>query len=102
MDHFYSVFNRILKHIGFLLDFVIHIDKHLARLFHQYGLRVYAIIFGVIFIETGFVVIFGAAVLGDSLNYEIGKFIGPKIFKMKSKRIKQEYLEKTQHFYEKY
>ncbi len=54
MDHFYSVFNRILKHIGFLLDFVIHIDKHLARLFHQYGLRVYAIIFGVIFIETGF------------------------------------------------
>ena len=134
MDHFYSVFNRILKHIGFLLDFVIHIDKHLARLFHQYGLRVYAIIFGVIFIETGFVVmpflpgdsllfasgalagnpmnhinvhilwllIFVAAILGDSLNYEIGKFIGPKIFKMKSKRIKQEYLEKTQHFYEKY
>jgi len=46
--------------------------------------------------------IFVAAILGDSLNYEIGKFFGPKIFKMKSKRIKQEYLEKTQHFYEKY
>ena len=74
MDHFYSVFNRILKHIGFLLDFVIHIDKHLARLFHQYGLRVYAIIFGVIFIETGFVVM--PFLPGDSLLFASGALAG--------------------------
>lgn len=47
-------------------------------------------------------IVFVAAILGDSLNYEIGRYIGPKIFKLKSKRIKPEYLEKTQDFYHKH
>lgn len=120
--------------LKYAFDFVLHIDKHLAQLFNEYGIGIYTILFAIIFIETGLVVmpflpgdsllfaagalsgneanginvhliwliVFIAAILGDSLNYEIGRFIGPKIFKIKSKWIKPEYLEKTQAFYQKH
>lgn len=120
--------------IKYLIDFIMHIDKHLIELTQSYGMRIYGIVFAVIFIETGLVImpflpgdsllfasgalagnpvneinvhmiwliVFIAAVLGDSLNYEIGRFIWPKIFKIKSRFIKQEYLEKTQEFYHKH
>lgn len=117
-----------------LIDFILHIDTHLAQLFIQYWLRIYWILFILIFIETGVVIMpflpwdsllfaawalagnpanwvdihilwllaFFAAVLGDTTNYEIGKFLGKKVFSGKYKRIKQEYLERTQAFYEKH
>lgn len=116
-----------------LADIFLHVDKHLDMLIQTYGLWTYAILTLVVFCETGLVVtpflpgdsllfaagamaargsldvyvvallVFVAAVVGDAVNYSIGKFIGPKVFEYKNSRIfKREYLEKTQHFYEKY
>ena len=96
--------------LAYFLDIVLHLDKHLAALVQQYGLWVYAILFAIIFSETGFVVtpflpgdsllfvagalaalggmdigiligvLIAAAALGNMLNYQIGRFIGPKVF----------------------
>jgi membrane-associated protein len=93
-----------------LVDFVLHIDRHLQEIISQYGLWTYALLFFVIFAETGFVVtpflpgdsllfaagalcagsvlnvhvlalaLTTAAVLGNLLNYAIGAFLGPKVF----------------------
>ncbi|MGH4140599.1 VTT domain-containing protein [Clostridium sp.] len=112
---------------------IMHIDKYLTLLIQQYGLLTYIIIFLIIFIETGlvvmpflpgdsmlfaagalagigsmniftlFVVVYIAAVLGDSTNYHIGKKIGKKILEKKElKYINKEHLEKAQDFYEKH
>lgn len=116
-----------------LLDFIIHLDKHLSSLIQTYGIWTYLILFIIIFLETGLVVtpflpgdsllfaagtfaaakaldvllVFAllslAAVLGDTANYWIGHFVGPKVFHQeKSRFFKKEYLERTHHFYEKY
>lgn len=117
--------------IAFLLDFIINVDQHLGVLIQTYGILVYAILFFVIFLETGFVItpflpgdsllfvagtfaaigaldLFSlfillsiAAVLGDAVNYWIGYNLGPKIFRS-SKLFKEEYLEKAERFYEKH
>ena len=121
--------------IHFLIDFILHIDDHLGEIIQNYGLWIYAIIFLIVFCETGLVVtpflpgdsllfatgaiiaaqpeaglsfwvmygiIFVAAVIGDTTNYHIGKFIGEGVFKKESKYIKKEYLDKTRAFYEKH
>lgn len=116
-----------------LLDFILHIDKHLAIFLQDYGLWLYGILFLIIFVETGLVVmpflpgdsllfatgalaaatgaldptlliilLFIAAVLGDTLNYHIGKYIGPKAFERDSKWINRQQLIKTQKFFEKH
>jgi membrane-associated protein len=117
-----------------IIDFILHIDKHLVELTSQYGIWVYAILFIIVFCETGlvvtpflpgdsllfaagaiialpdsglniilmFFVILIAAVLGDAVNYHIGKTIGAGIFKKESRFIKKEYLVKTEQFYEKH
>jgi membrane-associated protein len=116
-----------------LLDFVLHLDKHLSSLIQTYGLWTYLILFVIIFLETGlvvtpflpgdsllfaagtfaaagalnvlwlFVALSAAAILGDTVNYWIGHFIGPKVFHQKKSRFfKKEYLERTHRFYEKY
>jgi membrane-associated protein len=116
-----------------LIQFILHIDKHLLDLCTQYGVWVYAILFVVIFCETGFVVtpflpgdslIFAvgslaaigalniwtailllviAAFAGDTANYWIGHYVGPKIFhKEKVPLLNKEYLERTHRFYEKH
>lgn len=117
-----------------IIDFILHIDKHLVELTSQYGVWVYAILFIIVFCETGLVVtpflpgdsllfaagaiialpdsglniilmffiILVAAVLGDAVNYHIGKTIGAGIFKKESRFIKKEYLVKTEQFYEKH
>lgn len=116
-----------------LFDFIRHIDKHLAEIMMQYGTLTYVILFAIVFCETGLVVtpflpgdsllfaagalapigglniiilaviLFIAAVLGDSVNYAVGKYIGPKVFEKKDSKIfRKEYLEKTQYFYDKY
>ena len=116
-----------------LLDLFLHLDKHLDVLIQGYGVWAYLVLFLIIFAETGLVVtpflpgdslLFAAgalaaggsldikilfllltiaAIVGDSLNYQIGYFIGPKVFeKRNSKIFRPEYLERTQRFYEKY
>ncbi|EOR92998.1 DedA protein [Arcticibacter svalbardensis MN12-7] len=117
-----------------MIDFVLHIDKHLVEIVSEYNTWTYLILFVIIFAETGFVVtpflpgdsllfaagaiiarpesglniflmallLIAAAVLGDMANYHIGDYIGPKAFSGKYKLLKKEYLEKTQHFYDKH
>jgi len=115
-----------------IIDTFLHLDRNLALFTSNYGSLVYGLLFLIIFMETGFVVtpflpgdsllfaggaiaaggslnilllfaIFvSAAFLGDTLNYWIGHFVGPKIFERESKLIKKEYLNKAHRFYEKY
>ena len=118
--------------IQFLIDFIIHIDIHLGQIINNYGTNTYSILGAIIFGETGLVVtpflpgdslLFAAgafsglwhlniyiltmslilcAILGNSSNYLIGKFIGKKIINKDSRFIKKQYIEKTGRFYEKY
>ncbi len=116
-----------------LIDFVLHIDKHLGELIIQYGIWSYLILFVIIFAETGFVftpflpgdsllfaagtfaaigsfnitlliiVLALAAIAGDTVNYWIGNYIGPKIFKKdKIRFLKKEHLQRTHEFYERH
>ena len=102
--------------IAFLLDFILHVDRHLEAFVQGYGLWVYALLFLVIFVETGVVVmpflpgdsllfvvgamcgagllsfpvavplLFVAAVLGDQCNYSIGRHFGPRVFQWEQSR----------------
>ncbi|WP_353132698.1 DedA family protein [Pseudopedobacter sp.] len=117
-----------------LIDFILHIDKHLSEIIKDYQVWTYLILFIIIFAETGFVVtpflpgdsllfaagaligagntglniyllallLFIAAILGDTVNYEIGKYYGAKAFSGKIKFLKKEYLTKTQNFFVKH
>lgn len=115
-----------------ILDFFLQIDKNLVWVIQTYGVMSYGILFVVIFMETGLVVtpflpgdslIFAAgalaasgsfnivwlwlllvtaAFLGDTVNYWIGHFIGPKVFEKDHKLLKKKHLEKAQAFYDKH
>ena len=116
-----------------ILDIALHLDKYLSAIILQYGIWTYAILFVVIFVETGFVVmpflpgdslLFAAgtfaalkalkigwlllilsvaAVLGDTINYWVGRRLGPKVFSREDARFfKKEYLDRTHAFYEKH
>ncbi len=116
-----------------IIDIFLHLDKHLNEIILQYGVLTYLILFLIVFAETGlvvtpflpgdsllfaagtfaafgslnvsllFLILSAAAILGDSVNYSVGKFLGPKIFKKeKIKFLKKEHLDKTHRFYEKY
>lgn len=115
------------------IDIVLHLDKHLVLLVESYGVWVYAILFAIVFMETGFVVtpflpgdsllfvagavaaaggmdvglvaatLITAALCGDNVNYWIGRFLGPKVFKYEGSRwLKQENLDRTHAFMEKH
>lgn len=115
------------------IEIFLHLDKHLNTVIQNYGALTYLILFLIIFCETGLVVtpilpgdslLFAAgtfaamgslnvamlffllalaAIGGDTLNYWIGHFVGPKVFAQeKNKFFKKEYLDKTHQFYEKY
>ena len=119
----------------FILDFILHIDQYMISIVQDYHTWAYAILFIIIFCETGLVltpflpgdsllfvagaisalpgmpidihilvlIVFTAAVLGDSCNYMIGHFFGRKLFHNPNSRIfKQSYLDKTHEFYKKY
>jgi len=121
--------------LHWLIDFVLHLDRHLVELLAQYGSWIYALLFIIIFAETGFVVtpflpgdslLFGvgalaavdtsgtlsaplaalalalAAVLGNTLNYAIGRKLGPAAFTGRYRFMKVEYLHRTQAFFERY
>ena len=116
-----------------LLDIFLHLDKHLEMVVQNYGVWVYALMFAIIFVETGLVVmpflpgdsllfVAGAiaavggldllgvmalltvtAVLGDALNYSIGRYIGPKVFQWEDSRFfNREAFDRTHAFYEKH
>ncbi len=102
--------------IAFLIDFILHVDKHLEAFVASYGAWVYALLFLIVFVETGVVVmpflpgdsllfIVGAlcgaglmsfplactllvvaAILGDQCNYSIGRYLGPKVFQWEDSR----------------
>lgn len=118
--------------IKFLIDFVLHMDVHLSEIIGNYGAWTYGILFLIIFLETGFVVtpflpgdslLFAAgsfaalgdlnpvylfillsiaAVLGDTINYSIGAYIGPRAFSGEIKYLKKEHLDRTSEFYDKH
>lgn len=115
-----------------VVHFILKIDVHLVEITAQYGVWSYAILFLIVFAETGLVVtpflpgdsllfaagalsalgtlniwvmmalLFVAAVLGDAVNYHIGRAMGPKVLSGRYRFLKKEYLEKTQGFYDKY
>lgn len=115
-----------------LVDFIIHIDKHLVEITTQYGTATYAILFAIIFAETGLVftpflpgdsllfaagsiaalgsldvhtlagLLIAAAIIGDNTNYWIGRYIGPKLCEKYPRFIKKQYLDKTHAFFEKH
>ena len=116
-----------------LVDFILHIGDHLQELVNNYGNWIYAILFAIVFCETGLVVLpflpgdsmlfaagtiaavgdmnifvligllIVAAILGDFVNFEIGKHFGQKLFSNPNSKIfKQSYLQKTHDYYEKY
>ncbi|MEK6809579.1 MAG: VTT domain-containing protein, partial [Nanoarchaeota archaeon] len=115
------------------LDIVLHLDVHLKSIIETYDLWTYAFLFLVIFCETGliftpflpgdsllfaagafaaigslnialvFLLIFIASVLGDFVNFNVGKYLGPRIFKKeRSLLFNKDYLIHTEQFYEKY
>ena len=118
--------------ITFLIDFILNIDTHLAALVANYGLWIYAILFLIVFCETGLVVtpflpgdsllfvagtlaalgkmdvhllvmlLIVAAILGDGVNYAIGKHVGLKLFDRFPRLLKRSYLNKTHAFYAKH
>jgi membrane-associated protein len=119
--------------ISKFIDLIVHLDKHLGNLIDLYHVWIYGILFVVIFCETGlvvtpflpgdsllfaagtfaaigklkvawlFAILAAAAVLGDTLNYWLGHYFGPKVFHREKTRIfKKEYLDRTHAFYERY
>jgi membrane-associated protein len=105
-----------MEYIAFLIDFILHVDKHLQAFVTAYGTWVYALLFLIIFVETGVVVmpflpgdsllfvvgamcgvglmdygtsvalLWAAAVLGNQSNYTIGRMLGPKVFQWEQSR----------------
>jgi len=119
-----------MEFITFLIDLFLHIDEHLATIINQYGTWTYALLFLVIFLETGFVVtpflpgdsllfaagtfaslgslnllpllglLMFAAVLGDTVNYWIGHALGDRAYQIKW--VRKDYLDRTHAFFEKH
>src|SRR6266545_2415382 len=121
-----------------LIDFVLHFDKHLLEFVRDYGSWVYALLFTIVFAETGFVVtpflpgdsllfaagalcargdlsimamlglLIVAAVAGNTVNYAIGRFIGPRVFTASDsggamgRLLNRQYLERAHTFFEQY
>ncbi|MDD2510701.1 MAG: DedA family protein [Syntrophomonas sp.] len=117
----------------YLIDVIVHLDKHLIEIINSYGPGAYLIIFLVIFCETGLVVtpflpgdslifvlgalaangdinlyvigglLMVAAITGNVVNYQIGRYLGPRVFEQDNSRfLKKEYLLRTRDFYEKH
>jgi membrane-associated protein len=102
--------------ISFLIDFILHVDDHLQAFVQAYGVWVYALLFLIVFVETGVVVmpflpgdsllfvvgalagaglmsypvavavLLAAAILGDQCNYTIGRWVGPRVFQWENSR----------------
>jgi len=122
-----------MEYASFLVDFILHVDRHLSAFVQAYGAWVYALLFIIIFVETGLVVmpflpgdsllfvvgalcglglmslplamllLVSAAVLGDQVNYSIGRRIGPRVFAWPNSRwFNRAAFDRTHAFYEQY
>lgn len=122
-----------MEWVYWFIDVFLHLDRHLAEVIADYGVYTYALLFLIVFCETGLVVtpilpgdsllfaagtfaglgslnlglLFGllsvAAIAGDTVNYAVGAYLGPKVFDFpKSRFFNPEHLRKTQHFYERH
>jgi membrane-associated protein len=122
-----------LELLQLVISFILHIDQHLLELFNQYGLWIYGILFLIIFCETGLVVtpllpgdsllfatgaliagtslnvhtmaltLIGAAILGNVVNYTIGRYFGAHLFRNPDSRwFRRDYLLRAQQFFAKY
>jgi membrane-associated protein len=115
-----------------IVDFVLHIDVHLQEIIGKYGGLTYLILFLIVFAETGLVVtpilpgdsllfaagtfaalgsldpfvltglLIVAAVVGDGVNYWIGHWVGPRAFSGKVRWLREDYLKRTEAFYERH
>jgi membrane-associated protein len=115
-----------------VMDLFLHLDQHLNRIVTDYGVWTHLILFAIIFAETGLVVtpflpgdsllfaagalaalgsldlgllvvlLIGAAILGDTVNYWVGAWIGPRAFSGNLKFLRKDYLDRTHAFYEKH
>ncbi len=116
-----------------LVDLLVHLDRHLVWVVENYGVWIYALLFLIVFCETGLVVtpflpgdsllfvagtlaaagamdvhwvvllLIAAAILGDTVNYWIGKAVGPRVFHEENARFfRKEYLDRTHRFYERH
>ena len=115
-----------------LWDIVVHLDRHLQWLVANYGVWIYAILFAIVFAETGLVVtpflpgdsllfvcgalaavggldmtllvvvLISAAVIGDSVNYSFGRWVGPRVFREDRKWLNRKHLDRTHEFYERH
>ena len=116
-----------------LVDLFLHLDRHLAAICHDYGAWTYLILTLVVFAETGlvvtpflpgdslifaagalaglgaldpwliFILLSAAAIAGDTVNYWIGHYLGPRVLKSETSRIfRREYLDRTHAFFERY
>ena len=119
--------------VAFLVDFILHVDQHLLEFVQAYGTWVYALLFAIVFVETGVVVmpflpgdsllfvvgalcgvgtlnlplsmalLATAAVLGDQVNYSVGRSVGPKVWQWEQSRFfNRRAFEQAHAFYEKY
>jgi len=114
------------------IDLFLHLDQHLSRVIADYGVWTHLILFLIIFAETGLVVtpflpgdsllfaagtfaalgdldlwllvvlLIGAAILGDTVNYWVGAWVGPRAFSGNVKFLRKDYLDRTHAFYEKH
>ena len=111
------------------IDFFLHLDRHLSEIIAQYGTWTYGILVAIIFAETGLVLtpllpgdsllfaagtfaalgsldpvvlnllLFGAVIAGDNLNYWIGRYVGPRAFTSNSRLFRRKHLERTQAYF---
>jgi membrane-associated protein len=115
-----------------VVDFFLHLDQHLNQIVTTYGVWTHLILFAIVFAETGLVVtpflpgdsllfaagalaalgsldlwllvvlLIGAAILGDTVNYWVGAWIGPRAFSGNVRFLRKDYLDRTRAFYEKH
>ncbi len=116
-----------------LVDLLVHLDRHLVWVVENYGAWIYAVLFLIVFCETGLVLtpflpgdsllfvagtlaaagamdvhlvvllLIAAAILGDTVNYWIGKAVGPRVFHEENARFfRKDYLDRTHRFYERH
>jgi membrane-associated protein len=118
--------------IRYFIDFVLHLDRHLGELIRQYGPGTYTILSLIVFCETGLVVtpflpgdsllftagafaglgdldpwilcgcLMTAVIVGDNVNYWIGRFVGPKAFTEGHRFLRKDYLDRTHRFFERH
>lgn len=121
-----------MEFLSQFMSLLLHVDKHLFELVGTYGTLTYAMLFVIVFCETGLVVtpflpgdsllfaagtlagaghldyaallglLLAAAVLGDAVNYHIGRYVGPPIFEKNTRLLNKEHLNRAHEFYEKH